>query len=153
MSAKSNTKSTLLGLLFLFSVILVIGSGCIGGMRSSELFKNKESEMLFTKAQKLQSAGKLDSAIIYFNKADSVAPDTPTILEERGIVKSELQQYDEALVDLSRAVDLVKDPDLRDAYLCNRGLIYQDMNRMDDACRDFTAAGKTGERNREAFCK
>ena len=61
---------------------------------------------------------------------------------ERGNSKYDLQDYQGAIADYSKAIQL--DPNDSDAYY-NRGLSKLELNQKDSACLDWSKAGELGD--------
>ena len=120
--------------------------------KTSELFYNKESELYFRQAQDYENKGLLDSALVYFDKADQSAPNTAIILHERGILKSHMGKYEDALVDLDKSIELTTDQRHKEARFCNRALIYMEMGEMAEACNDWGKSGKLGKNYMKKYC-
>jgi tetratricopeptide (TPR) repeat protein len=136
---------------FILTILIISGSAC-RSYKSPDLFVNKESERIFLIAQDLELKGKLDSAIIYFNMADAAAPNTAIILHERGLLKSHMQNHEEALKDLNRSIELTTDAELKQIRINNRGLTFLEMGKMAEACNDFKNAGKFGKERVSKYC-
>ena len=130
-------------------IILALGLGAAHGQT------NKKAISYFQIAQKFEENGKLDSALMYFNKADSIAPNTPIILHERGLLKSSLELFKEAIKDIDKSIELTKDEKQKLVFTENRGLTYLDMGEKDKACADFKAIGNFGNGKKyiEKYCK
>lgn len=62
-------------------------------------------------------------------------PSRTPALVLRGLAYSEMERYEEALADLSRAIEL--DPNDADSF-AERGMTYRAMGRCDEALADFT---------------
>jgi tetratricopeptide (TPR) repeat protein len=139
--------------LFISLVFLILNTCCWAQYPGKSLFPNKSSEAFFKQAQDFQTAGKLDSALKYFNKADRVAPNTAVILHERGLLKSSMGKNESAIADLTKSIELSSDPELREIRLANRGIIYMHMQKMKLACEDWRKAGKSGEPLLQQYCK
>jgi tetratricopeptide (TPR) repeat protein len=137
----------------LFLTVLATVQSCRVTYKSSELFQNKESEELFKQAQAFQFKGQLDSAIVYFDKADNSAPYTALILHERGLLKSNMKKYDEALIDLDKSIELTTDQRQKEIRISNRALTYLEMGKMTEACNDWRNSGKWGKSYIEKYCK
>lgn len=109
------------------SILVVIGlslffsTSC--GTSSDELFQNEESQALFQKAQDFQFEGRLDSALFYFNQADIAAPHTPVILHERGLLKSSMGDYDGALEDIDRSINMAPNAQQLEYWQRNREIV------------------------------
>jgi len=141
-------KSTIL-----FLTVFITIQSCHFISRSSDLFYNKESEELFKQAQAYQNKGKLDSALIYFDKADRTAPNTAIILHGRGLLKSNMRNYDEAILDLNKSIDLTTDLRKKEIRISNRALTYMEMGNMTEACNDWKKSGKWGKSYIKEYCK
>jgi len=140
-------------LIFTFLITLIFIGGCIMIHKSSDSFKNNESKSYYKLAQDYQFKGKLDSALIYYDKADQASADTPIILHERGLLKSSMKKYEEALVDLNKSIELTTDQKIKEVRISNRALTYLEMNRIEDACKDWKNSGKWGKCYVEKYCK
>jgi len=138
--------------IFLIIQILLFNS-CRVKHSSNELFNNEISTKYFQKAQDLIIANKRDSALIYFNKADSIAPNTAIILHERGLLKSHLTSFEDALVDINKSIELTTDEKQKQIRIANRGNIYMEMGNKDKACEDWHNAGKWGKSSIKKFCE
>lgn len=99
MSRKINLNILLLA-------VCTIVQSCWITYQRFDTFPNKESKELYKQAQLYQSKGNLDSALIFFNKADKSAPNTPLILHERGLLKSDMENFEDALVDIDKSIEL-----------------------------------------------
>ena len=132
--------------------VLFLLVGCRVRYKSSDLFKNKDSELFYKKAQDLQIKGQLDSALVYFDKANQIAPNTAVILHERGLIKSNMKKYKEAIVDLSKSIELTTEQRQKEIRISNRGLTYMQMNMMVEACKDWEDSGKWGKIYLEEYC-
>ncbi|MCL2132195.1 MAG: hypothetical protein FWH36_07085 [Lentimicrobiaceae bacterium] len=121
--------------------------------KSSDLFRDEESMSYYIQAQGYEYEGLLDSALIYFDKADKLAPNTAVILHARGLLKSRMKKYDEALIDLDKSITLTMDKRHKEIRFCNRALIYQDMGKMEEACNDWENSGKYGKYYRKKYCE
>jgi tetratricopeptide (TPR) repeat protein len=141
-------------LLTILTLFLLVGSqACLMRSKSSDLFYNESSELLFRKAQAFQYKGKLDSALYYYDKADATAPNTPIILHERGLLKSNMKNYEESLIDLNKSIDLTIDQRHKEIRISNRALTYFEMNKMKEACNDWHNSGKWGKGYIDKYCK
>lgn len=137
----------------LFLSILIVIQSCDITYKSSELFQDKESEELFKQAQSYQNKGQLDSALVYFDKADSLAPNTALILHERGLLKSNIGKYDDALCDINKSIELTTDQRHKEIRISNRALIHMEMGNMTEACDDWRNSGKWGKSYIEKYCE
>lgn len=138
--------------LFIAAIILLLTS-CITHYKSSDLFSNKTSQELFKVAQDFQNKGQLDSALVWFNKADAAAPNTALIIHERGLLKSNMQKYDEGIADIKRSIELTTDERQRQVRRCNLGVTYAQMGKTKEACEEWRAVGKMGKSYIDQYCK
>lgn len=127
----------------LLLAVLTIVQSCRITYKSSDLFQNKESEQFYKDAQSYQRKGNLDSALICL---DNAAPNTAVILHERGLLKSYMKKYDDALIDLNKSIELTTDQRHREIRVSNRALTYMKMGNMTEACNDWKNSGKWGDR-------
>lgn len=137
----------------LLLAVLTIVQSCRITYKSSDLFQNKESEQFYKDAQSYHRKGNLDSALIYLDKADKAAPNTAVILHERGLLKSNMKKYDDALIDLNKSIELTTDQRQREIRVSNRALTYMEMGNMTEACNDWKNSGKWGKSYIVKYCK
>ncbi len=78
----------------------------------------------------LQQLGRLDEALVSYDRAVALKPDFAEAYCNRGNVLKDLKRLDEALASYDRAVALK--PDFAKAY-CNRGIVLRDLKRLDEA--------------------
>ncbi|MEW1636385.1 tetratricopeptide repeat protein [Streptomyces sp. NPDC093801] len=79
----------------------------------------------------------LEDALINFNQAVEIEPDSAWSIANRGRTRYAMKQYEEAIGDLNRAIEI----DPQHAWALNiRGLTFHAMDRYDDAVADFTRA-------------
>lgn len=84
----------------------------------------------------LQANGRLDEAIAAYSKAVNRSPDQPQPYRLRANAFKELGDYDSALEDYTRALELVPD-----AYWFNRrGLAYEETKQFEQAAADYARA-------------
>lgn len=137
----------------LLLAVLTIVQSCRITYKSSDLFQNNESEQFYKDAQSYQYKGNLDSALICLDQADKAAPNTAVILHERGLIKSNMKKYDDALIDLNKSIELTTDQRLREIRVSNRALTYMEMGNMTEACNDWKNSGKWGKSYIGEYCK
>ena len=142
-----------LGKLLSLLLVMNIFQSCGVTYKSSDLFQNKESEKFYIQAQGFRYNGQLDSALFYFDKADKSAPLTAIILHERGLLKSNMKKYNEALSDLNQSIELTKDQKQKEIRYANRALTYMEMGNMAEACKDWQNSGATGKSYIDKYCK
>ena len=84
----------------------------------------------------LQNAGQLDEAISAYSKAVNRQPEDPQAYRMRGNAFKELEDYETALEDYTRSLEL--EPE---AYWFNRrGLTYEEMKQFPQALQDYQKA-------------
>ena len=81
--------------------------------------------------------GLVDLALADYNLALDYLPDDPITLNNLGLTLARMSYFPEAADYYTRA--LILDPDYSLVFL-NRGIVYQEMERIDDALADFEAA-------------
>lgn len=80
-------------------------------------------------------------AIEYLNNIIKLKPDEAIAYYNRGVIYSELGQYQRAIEDYNQAIYLK--PDLGQAYI-NRAIIYLNQGNKKQGCRDAQKACKLG---------
>lgn len=133
-------------LIFVLKILLVILLlGCTYHRMDSEAKK------MFDIAQNYESRGDLDQSLIYINKADSISPNDHMILHQRGLLKSNLQDYEGAIEDINRSIVFDKTKRGRESKISNRALVYLEMGEIDKACSDWKRIGSVNYLER--YCK
>lgn len=84
---------------------------------------------------------KQQAAMEDFDKAIELRPDYAEAYANRGKIKIDREDYEEAIVDFDKAIEL--NPELAEAY-GNRGLAYQNLSDDENATRDYTKAIELG---------
>ena len=118
------------------------------GFALSQLFRNEEAERAYAKAVELEPenarylieygmtmaffAGKHQDGYEAVDKAVALEPLNGEYVGDRGIVLFLLNRYDEALVDLKRAIEL--DPDYGNAYYF-AAIIQYELGALEEAVR------------------
>ena len=82
----------------------------------------------------LYKAGKINEAILHYNKAIAIKPDYAVAYNNRGNVYAQLKKHSNALEDLNEAIRLR--PDLADAYN-NRGSVYFRLQNYQRSIENF----------------
>lgn len=137
----------------LLLTVLTIVKGCRITNKSADLLQNKEPEQFYKQARLYQYKGNLDSALICFDKANKSAPNNAIILHERGLLKSNMKKYDDALIDLNKSIELTTDQQQKEIRISNRALTYMEMGNMTEACNDWKNSGKWGKSYIKKYCK
>ena len=133
-------------------LMVLVFMQCCKIHKASDLFYNEESKSYFRQAHDYRYKGLLDSALVYFDKADQSAPNTAIILHERGLLKSNMEKYEDALVDLDKSIELTTDQRNKEIRFCNRALTYMKMGKMTEACNDWGKSGEFGKYYIEKYC-
>lgn len=84
--------------------------------------------------QALEGVGNTIAAAKAYRRSLELAPNNAHALNSLGILQLALHEYDAAVHSLSRAIEI--DPKMQAAYN-NRGVVYQQCNRLDQAMADF----------------
>jgi len=86
--------------------------------------------------------GEYETAIEYFDKAITLNPaDIQNDYINRGNARSGLRQYDMALADYEKALEIKPN---NGAAVFNRGIVYERLGRTDEAISDFKLAPELG---------
>lgn len=136
----------ILGILFLVFDLSCNNSAYLNGIRDDR------AKEYFDKAQRFQKEGNVKNAILFFNKADSILLNTPVILHERGLLKSNIGNYTEGLKDLNLSIKLTLDSNEKKVRCCNRGLVHYDFKNLTSACNDWRHSGEYGKRYLLKYC-
>lgn len=99
---------------------------------------------------KLVFAGKIDEALVQFNKAKTINPRSATAYWGLGVCASAKGQLDEAIAFLSKAIEL--NPS-RGMFYDNRAVVYNSKKEYVNAWDDVNAAGKLGFQVNPNFIK
>lgn len=135
------------------TVIILITITHVSTLTAQNYFDNEASEQFYNIALGYRDANDLDNTLLFLNKADSAAPNTSIIIQERGALRARQKNYDEAIKDFTRAIELTTDPVLKGIAFNERGAVYDVMGKRDLACEDWNNAGKYGKSNLRRLCK
>src|SRR5262249_41427831 len=108
--------------------------------RAIELYGPKTTAAAFsctTRAQALETMGRLQEALSDLDKAIALEPDWRSYLSQRGSLLSRMGRYDDALKDF--ATLLRQDPNSGDT-LIDRGDVLEKMGQREEALADYTQA-------------
>ena len=131
------------GIIFIVSMSILTWKQCSRWFNTVTLFSHtlKITENNYVAHNNLgltlYKAGRINDAILHYNKAIAIKPDYAIAYNNRGNVYSELKRYSNALEDLNEAIRLR--PDLADAYN-NRGSVYFRMQDYKKSIKDFNEA-------------
>jgi tetratricopeptide (TPR) repeat protein len=99
---------------------------------------------LFHKAYDYQKKGDCTNAIKYYSQGLELEPRSRPAYEHRADCYYELHQYELAIADYSKAIELTRKPDLLLGIAYNnRGYAYKELGKYDSAIADFTSAIRT----------
>ena len=99
---------------------------------------NLSKNNYYSQAQELREEGKLEEALNLFDKAVADSPNNLTILHERGLLKSDVKKYEEAISDLNKSIEDEVDSKKIKLRLWNRALVFFEMGDTISACEDWT---------------
>ena len=89
----------------------------------------------FNLANTLKELNKIDDAIVSYDKAIEIKPDSE-LYSLRGLAFHELKKYDEAISSYDESIKLKPDPT---AY-CNRGLAFVELRKIKEGIADYDKA-------------
>ena len=113
---------------------------------------NPTAEKLYHKAEAFEKKGVLDSASIYFYKADDKQPHHPLILQKISLQASKSNYLGTALIKLNESIRLTKDDQLKKWRYGERGTVYYKMGELERAFKDWRKAEEYGKENIEKYC-
>ena len=93
------------------------------------------SKANFIKADCLEQSGKLKEAILFYNKAIINEPKEPMFYMRRGLVAAKMEEYQQAITDISLAIDIKND--YSEAWYW-RGIVKNKAGQM--PCHDLNQA-------------
>ena len=131
------------GIIFIVSMSILTWKQCSHWFNTVTLFSHtlKITENNYVAHNNLgltlYKAGKINDAILHYNKAIAIKPDYAIAYNNRGNVYSQLKRHSNALEDLNEAIRLR--PDLTNAYN-NRGSVYFRMQDYKKSIKDFNEA-------------
>lgn len=99
--------------------------------------------------QVMAAGGAYAGAVEHFNAAINIVPDYGNAYYNRGTAYIQLRQYQKAIDDFTRAIDL-KPYDAVYAY-DNRGAVYYSLGRFREAIADYSEAIRLKEDDAEAY--
>lgn len=113
--------------------MIVLATVVTGGIY---VMKNNYKNYL-TKAIEYQQKGDYENSLKYYDMALERFPNDGTILNSKGWLLIDMQEYKEALILIDKAIEL--NPDDSNKYL-NKGNALATMNRLDDALYPYEKA-------------
>ncbi|CAG9856450.1 unnamed protein product [Phyllotreta striolata] len=108
-----------------------------------EITKKMEIE-----AVELAENGKLTEALDVINKAIQIAPQRPSLYNNRAHIYQYLRKFEEAFEDASKAINLSSDGHKKTLSLahCQRGILHRKFERTELARKDFEISAKLGNK-------
>lgn len=100
------------------------------------------------RAARALAEGRLDDALVGFDRAIALNPHSAQALYNRGSAHYAKSQYERALVDFTQAINL--DPSFGFAYM-NRGITYSNLRRYDEALSDLNKAADLNQTGSDAL--
>ncbi|MEC3196189.1 tetratricopeptide repeat protein [Bacillus cereus] len=99
-------------------------------------FNSKEGQFYSNRGLILQELGMIDEAQDNFNKAILLKPKLSEAYSNAAVLAYSKGEYESSLNYINQAITLNDDSD----YLINRGILYNKINRMQEALQDFELA-------------
>lgn len=113
-------------------------------INSASQLTHEELKKLFTHACNLQEAGKLNDALLVYDRLRAIIPGSPLLHFNCGLAFFDLENYSKAESHYEKAVaSAPEDPDIH----YNRGLNFRRLLRFTDAAISFGKAYKSGDTN------
>ena len=106
----------------------------------------KARQEIYSGTEQMMRYGDYQAAEKHFDKAIKYDKNNPEAYYGRGCCKANMQQYQDAIVDFQKAVELK--PDYADAYF-NLGQMYFYINDYDMMCYYYKLAKENGRDNLE----
>lgn len=103
---------------------------------NKDLLANAYANRGSAKANKKMDQEGLDD----LNKALELNPSLTSALYDRARIYQKLNKHTEAIVDLTKAIELTKSSIEQASYLRNRGISYEALEKRDQAKEDFKKA-------------
>jgi len=142
-------------ILFMLTITL-ISNIVYAQNKKDETIKNEEAAMCYTESFTYLKEGNIvvSRAMFLLNKADSLEPNNPMILSQRGLVEfSYLHDLDGAIADFTKAIELTKDSKIKETRYNNRALCYMELGDIESACKDFHRSGEEGLSYVKQYCQ
>lgn len=145
-------KTLIAGIVLLFGL-----NSCsmIFGQNNPDAIKNEQALKLYSQAQEEDAKGSIGfkKAIELLNEADKIEPHNAMILHEKGLIKIHSQlDVEGGFEDLQKSIEFSKDEKGKEIRYNNRGLSYMEIGDMENACEDWTKAGKDGKYYIKEYC-
>ncbi|CAH1106200.1 unnamed protein product [Psylliodes chrysocephalus] len=121
---------------------------------SEEQLEDKENlstDQEHTKKLEIESVqlaenGNLTEALSIINKAIEIAPQRPSLYNNRAHIFQYLRKFDDAFKDVNKAIELCSETHQKTLSLahCQRGVLYRKFEKNDLARSDFEVSAKMG---------
>lgn len=120
------------------SLILIVIMGVVNAQDTIKIRTGDSqiAEQRYNEGVKLLQGGNVQNAISKFNDALQLKPDLAKAYYNRGVAKSQLGLYDEAIADLDQALKI----ELNALYYYTRGKIKHEKGDLDGALQDYNVA-------------
>jgi tetratricopeptide (TPR) repeat protein len=141
--------------------LLCLLSFCLVNMSSiaqngtEDQIKNTVAFEKYKEGQNAHNQGKRgwEKARVLLNEADSLEPNNPSILSERGLFRLHSQtDIDGGLLDLQRAFELTTSSRRKEIFANNLGLTYMEIADIESACETWKYAGQMGNNYIREYC-
>lgn len=108
---------------------------------------NATAQEYAKRASQAMNAQNFVQALEYWNKVLQLTPQDPNVYSSRGQTRFYLRQYEAALEDFAKAMSLTTNAPFRAAMLTLKGSAYTNMQKFQEALKEFTDALKLNPKN------
>ncbi len=115
--------------------------------QNTQTVPNATAQEYTKRASKAMNAQNFVEALEYWNKALQLTPQDPNAYSGRGQTRFYLRQYEAALEDFTKAMSLTSNVPFRATMLMLKGSAYTNMQRFQEALKEFTNALKLNPNN------
>ncbi|MDR2906281.1 MAG: tetratricopeptide repeat protein [Helicobacteraceae bacterium] len=117
--------------------------------QTAQAMKEQDPKKLFEQVDIAADNRDFQAAINLLSEVIAINPNNSNAYNYRGYMYYELQNYDQAIADYTKAIEL--DPDGRALYYNNRGFAYNELKNYKQAIADFTKAIALNPENAPAY--
>lgn len=135
MQAIKLNPASIAGRLVLFSFCLIASSYCLG--QAETTIGTSDAERCFNESQLGAMASDVDACTKALKNKDLNVHDQAATYSNRGIIYSNIREYQKSLADHDKAIELM--PTLAEAYV-NRGNVYYHLQDYKRALADYDKA-------------
>ena len=110
------------------------------GLSLDDIPKDTKIALLVSAGQSVVRLGEFDKGLDYYERALAIQPNEPTALKSLGALYLAQDDFESALANLDKAIEMTSnDQDLVDLFF-NRGLVYLKMDNFEEAEYNFEEA-------------